>query len=818
MANDKEIIIRTKLDQTEFDRQIKQITQKLKGIESTEGGVKKDPILSDFAKKQLGDFSSQSQGQLQNLYNTQRQQAIQESITLKGKQQELQKIHSAEDQITKQTEQRVSLLKKEIDLLKEQHQQTLKNASEIQNLMDKNGVKSHQGGGSEAGGGGFDVGSMLNKVTKISAALGTAIYAADRMATSYRLMPTQMNAFTASSVQGTVGQGLSNLTTSGAFEKSLLYSQENLKAMQMARANTESTRRQDQLVTLGGGLAGMAGGAAAGGIAGSAVFPGIGTLAGGAIGGIAGAMTPFLDPRRRSFLLGGKEGYNNYLNKETTENYQQNLSANINKDAFKKEYMDYFYQNRQNLLGAGRSTQMGDKDLFSMMGAGSRVGISDQQMMQNFASLGQSGASTELLRGGGAMGTQAQRLGLGNAQEMMASISKLQPGKESTEQQFIKLLSEGVKIGLDSSKLPQETRLFADAVVKFAENNNIKDIGNLASNITQAMSGQQLSMANIQAGIGAEQSYQGMTSETGGARGFMGASSLMKSGIMKNVAPENQNALFSVIQSSSEQQLTQDTALNRDRADQMGLDWEEYKDKIHEAKAGGVVLGDKSRKMAKDITGKYGSFENVPEQVKARFANTAMFENYDQMSGDTVKDTATFNRMLQSQFEKPEGADTGLMSKRLQQGNLSDAQRLMGLESGGGEFVYAPGQREDDIASLQKRLTEAGGQIPNRAAEASITTEARGMGSILEGVSKEGSTLDAITKLKTTMNEMNSDNINRYVEANRSLMDEFNKNGDKAVEVMQKMGEALSKIAESGQKIDFSKMFETQSMFSVRPR
>jgi hypothetical protein len=161
MSNDKEIRIRAVLDAGTFDKGVNEIQEKLKKLTQqqqqgagTQKQLGKDSVLGKYAQQAFGDFSKESQKQLETMYQTQRREAVNQSITLKGKEAELAKMAKIDGEMTKQQKERNENLKKEIELLKEKHRLTLNTAAETQKALDKMKPAAPPPGPPGEGGGG----------------------------------------------------------------------------------------------------------------------------------------------------------------------------------------------------------------------------------------------------------------------------------------------------------------------------------------------------------------------------------------------------------------------------------------------------------------------------------------------------------------------------------------------------------------------------------------------------------------------------------------------------------------------------------------
>ena len=83
MSDSKEIRIRAVLDAGSFDKGVNEIQEKLKKLaqQQTQGTATtkqlgKDSVLGKYAQQVFGDFSKESQKQLEQMYQTQRREAV----------------------------------------------------------------------------------------------------------------------------------------------------------------------------------------------------------------------------------------------------------------------------------------------------------------------------------------------------------------------------------------------------------------------------------------------------------------------------------------------------------------------------------------------------------------------------------------------------------------------------------------------------------------------------------------------------------------------------------------------------------------------
>lgn len=471
---DKEIRIRAVLSADDFDKGVKQIEDKLKkmqqdisrgqGTQKTLGG---DTVLGKYAQQAFGDFSKESQKQLEQMYNTQRREAVSQSITLKGKQQELEKLSKIDEQMTKQQKERVELLKKEIDLLKEKQRATLDAAAQTKRAIDQIQPPGDEdpgpspiqrfGGFLKAIGAGAIAEGALN---------ATAIGMEDYYTRERKILGGE-------AAQLNVGSKELREQFEGRGSRGMFFAQERARAANLA-ATEESGRENIDLLRAGGSAA-TAGVMAYGGMKlgagiGTAIAPGVGTVIGGGIGAIAGGVGGMLltsNERTRARIF-DQEKYRSMVGAEAAENYEQNLASIKARDPKAALAQEYFEQNRGNIAQMQRSLGMGsDEELFGDLGflrnmiqSGQEFGgvnFSQQNIQDQLSRLAQGGATTEGMRElSGRSAAYQRQFNLGNTAEVMGQLSGAGLGAFETEDAYKKMLAEAVKMGVDTSRMPKE--------------------------------------------------------------------------------------------------------------------------------------------------------------------------------------------------------------------------------------------------------------------------------------------------------------------------------------------------------------------------
>jgi hypothetical protein len=556
MSNDKEIRIRAVLDAGTFDKGVNEIQEKLKKLTqqqqqgaATTKTLGKDSVLGKYAQQAFGDFSKESQKQLETMYQTQRREAVNQSITMKGKEAELAKMAKIDGEMTKQQKERMELLKKEIDLLKEKQRITLANAAETQKALDK--IKPEvtppgggPGGPGEGGGqppqdpsGGFKnmLGGMLKQVgvaAIIKGAINGAVTGIEDIITRDRKIAmnnaASMNMASREMREQFQGQG-----SRGTF-----WMPERQRAMQAAA--TEQGR-QSTLET-----AKAWGGTALQGI-------GIGTMAltgwtgiGLGVGaGLAGAGTMLKggivgDERSRAAMF-DRTKFNSMMTKEGLEKYEQNLAAEKAKDPRRQMAREYFEENRQDimamqkLMGVNDSQLMGtstDREgvtrahglLQQNMGYGKQFGgtsFSQATIEQQAQALASGGAMTEGIRDlSGAAATYNRQFNLSNAGQTMGRMQgNAGMNSAQTDMAYQRLLAEAVRQGVDTSTMPRELEKMTQITAELSTAGGVN-----ATQMTELF-GQGLygfDQKSMQAAAGAAQEFKDTAKTAGGWEGQMG--------------------------------------------------------------------------------------------------------------------------------------------------------------------------------------------------------------------------------------------------------------------------------------------------------
>lgn len=575
MSNDKEIRIRAVLDASTFDKGVNEIQEKLKKLtqQQTQGAgstkaLGKDSVLGKYAQQAFGDFSKESQKQLETMYQTQRREAVNQSITMKGKEAELAKMAKMDGEMTKQQKERNENLKKEIELLKEKHRLTLNTAAETQKALDKmKPVPGAGGGGSGAGGpndgggspsepGGGAASELFKKYLKqmTTAAGAAAIYkGALNTASDFISRDRVIGANNAASFN--MGSREMREQFQGRGSRGMFYLPERQRAMQ--RAATEQGRQSKlDLVEAGGsalagglagGYAGLQGGAMAGAYGGAAIgamFGGVGALPGsiigagiGGIGGMIGGaylgMHATTNEKQRARLF-DQEKYKSIMTKEGLEKYEQNLASEKAKDPRKVMAQEYFEQNRESMastqklmgLGSDRELMAGDNVgiLQRNMKYGNQYGgvnFNQQTIEQQAQALAGGGAMTEGIRDlSGAAATYNRQFNVSNAGQTMGRMQGNTGANSSlTDMAYQKLLTEAVRLGVDASAMPRELEKMTQMTAELQTAGGVNAEG-MTDLFGKAVTG--LNDKSLQAAATSVEGFKSTSKESGDWEGQMG--------------------------------------------------------------------------------------------------------------------------------------------------------------------------------------------------------------------------------------------------------------------------------------------------------
>jgi hypothetical protein len=630
MSDSKEIRIRAVLDSSTFDKGISEIQEKIKKLtqQQTQGAgaqkaLGKDQVMGKYAASAFGDFSKETQQQMQKMYQTQRSEAMQQSITLKGQAAEIAKISKLEGDMTKQQKQRLDYLKQENDLLKEKHRQTLSIAAETQKALDKMAPAAVAAGGAAGGGGpggpmptgsGGSGGGMermfsglLAKVSAAAVVNGALNTAAQAYSDFVVTRPRLMEQYKGSAMQG-AGRDMRE-SFSGRGSDASFYASERAKAFGMAvneRNSQENLDKANAYKKLG---AGAAAGGAAGAYYGTALAGGVAALTGGlgalgapliiggstAIGaGIGGIMGYAGSSSRERAAIFDNDKYKKMSMAEMMQNREGIEASMIMQDPTRAYARDSFIKDYKGMSDYERSTGIRTNEgmygeqgfLQSQMRKGQAYGggaLTQEDVMAQTAAIYGAGGSTAGASMSGMAGSVNRQFGIKNAGSVMGGLMG-QGGLESgatTTAAYRVLMTEAVRSGVDASKMPQELERFTQVAAQLATAGGGFS-GGMAELMTAGTMG--TSLGQQQAGASAAQEFQGTAKSSEGIEGQIGYSFLLGSkgadafGSEAIAKIRKSPELMAVMNQYSAEDLESDPALLKGLARQLGIDPEKLLD------------------------------------------------------------------------------------------------------------------------------------------------------------------------------------------------------------------------------------------------
>jgi hypothetical protein len=460
---------------------------------------------------------------------------------------------------------RMSALKDSLDARERLQQDKPKGFERLMGAYQQGGIGGAAKAGYRMAGGGLGVGMGLAGLIASGVMLADPVIR--QIAAQDRLM---------ASAQGSAIQGLSQPLRdvySGNLATSMYFNKERDTAIQRAMQETQTNRNMDQYSPWAG-LVGKTVGGAGVGAAGGFFAGGVGAIPGAAIGaatgfgkgiydiaadphtrdtvlkqiserggdlGAKGGVVPWMLGRTAQGLVnatglaaGAKERLESQYASNLSERFHQNLEAEKDKDPLKVLAEQQYRSNLGENLHFQRQMGMKNEDFYGPGGfldRGTQAGFTREAMMgQGMAIMG-AGGSTRVANKGAVFANQLARSDITNAANLMGQISGNLGDMKSTEQATIKILSEGVRLGLDKSDYREEQRKFAELTTSFAVSTGSTSAAGMANQAKELSSyfGQTPTLGAMNQVAGAQAFISGATSETGTPTGAIFAAKAMSS-------------------------------------------------------------------------------------------------------------------------------------------------------------------------------------------------------------------------------------------------------------------------------------------------
>lgn len=426
-----------------------------------------------------------------------------------------------------------------------------------------------------------------------------------------------------SAVSGTLGKQIGDIYgRRSAFEQN--FAPERQRAAQQA-LDTMSANQSADKWGMGMGLLknvglGMAGGAAIGALGGP-----IGALGGGALGLGKGLFDVFSDERKRSLALSpfsktAEKRYNSMVAEDAVNDYTTSYEGQKKQNPFKTAAVNEYEQNWQRNLNAQRQMGLGNKGFYGpggFMQSNIDAGFTGEMGLEMSGSILGAGGSTRMSRDSAFGNQMARGMDMTNAGQILGTLSGGLGSSESTKQATVKILAEGMKLGLDDSKFAEENRKFAQMTADIVSRSGAgtgSDFGRVAGKFGSFVG------ENTNAGIGAAKTaydqYQQISATTAGPRGVMRAAGFLADKDLNKLSTMTKQALMQVPESD----LNENNPLVQAAAKEAGISVEEVVGKVTGVNQGSVSRfkeADTIRDRLKDQMKAMGKERMTAEDLKS---------------------------------------------------------------------------------------------------------------------------------------------------------------------------------------------------------
>jgi hypothetical protein len=459
------------------------------------------------------------------------------------------------------------------------------------------------------------------------AALATGMEYIDPMARSLAANRRVVNSASGSAISAISGEGLGAIYGNKG-SRYQLFGAERTRAMEMALRERSVNRTMDNLspITdiLGQGAIGAASGAtigaAGGALAGagilSPVFGAIGATGGGILGGIAGAGKGLFDmmgdPMKRAAALGYfsksyQKDYEKLSAADIASKYKENMAAEEAKNPLKTLTSDYHYNNFEKNLQFQRKLGLSDEGMFGPTGfldRGLGAGFTRESLMGMSENILGAGGSTGAARSMGTMGLAMERnMNMQNAGSIIGKLSNA--AGTNSEQGMIKILSEGMKLGLDKSEFAAEQSKFADLTAQYIMSAGASTAGAqtmAAGEFSSRVFGN--SMANIQGAQSATDFINQATSNVSGVGGAIFASNIESNPLTKGLSMDQKMSLSQL----SEGQITSSNPIIQGIAEEKNMSPEDLAASLKSMKMNSVLQRSSTQNKANDLNKMYETY------------------------------------------------------------------------------------------------------------------------------------------------------------------------------------------------------------------
>lgn len=528
-------------------------------------------------------------------------------------------------------------------------------------------------------------------------------------------MPISTASNNGSATQGVYGRDVQNVFSGrSSFEQ--MFGGERAKAAQQALENKQISQKGEYgdilgKVALKTGL----------GFAAGTALPVIGNVA-GTIGGFGkGVYDVWNDDRARSKILSPfsqthEDQYSSILAKQMAQDYNTSLEGQKQQNPFKTYAVQDYEQNYSRNLNAQRMMGSSNGQFYGQGGflrQNINQGFTPELAINMASQINAAGGSTRQTNDS-VFGNQLSRgLNLTNAGSILGSISGGVGSAESTKQATVKILAEGMKLGLDDSKFAEESRRFtqtaADLISRSGANNE-SDFARISGNLGNYMG--ENTNKGVEAAKSAYEQYQQISSSTTGPRGVMRAAGFLRDNKLSQLSQIQQQALMQV----PEEQLNENNTLVSGAAESLGISAKDLVSRIR-----GVNQGAQSR---------FGDADKIRNRVQSGLGKLGI-------SNLNKDNYASLPKDLRNDLFKLQSYQTTELGY---QGQREGEARLFGtINQGLGEDQALPGAREN---AIKERIQAPSGRMEDNT----IAAAAADAGTVLTNFQGMRSEMDAAAK------------------------------------------------------------------------
>jgi hypothetical protein len=465
------------------------------------------------------------------------------------------------------------------------------------------------------------------------------------------------------------------------------------------------------------------------------------------------ATDPFADPFSERTLLnwgstlpswmGGDkmlESYKGIEAKQKSEDYQKSLTGKKEENQQKKTGIEYFNQNRERDLASERALGFSSADFTGQGGwldQGTNKGFTQNQMVGASAGILGAGGSTRAARGASSSLEMQRKYDLTNSSDVMGKLSGTLGGAKETDQATIKILAEGMRLGLNASDMTEENRKFTATVAGIAAASfarSPEDVMNKAEQFSKFMG------SNTMQGIaGAQEAfgqYQERSKSTSGAYGVVQSSNFLSNTLTSKLTPGTMTALMGM----EDKDLSENSLTVQDA-------YSQYKSKL--------APGEAPVSMGKFIEGLHKNKDLIrdPETLKLKgkiqaYMTKNKISHMDRAKYDAMSDEGDEGEVKRgiAHFETlGRVARAGMSPEAAEQGAFGELNQ-------GVEDNRSPEQKKKDQAADEARLAKEAGAKPPRAGDVANQQDAETQALALKNYREFA---DVIGQSKTAIEDYN---------------------------------------------------------------